>query len=167
MKLATLVLTAISLLAITISSADILPPKLIYNGSASAPAGFYRVDQALAQRGDYVLIEPPIWLGSLIERREYLPPGVPLIKSIAATAGDVVCRWNTRIFINGSFVGTARTTDKNGWQLPRWQGCQRLQDHQIFLLQRHPESFDSRYFGIIDRSRIIERATKLGFSLRK
>ncbi len=162
MKSPALILTALSVFAIASSSAEVLPLKLVYNGSPSAPAGFYRVDQTPANHGDYVLIEPPDWLRSLIAKREYLPPGIPLIKSIAATKGDVVCRWNNRIFINGNFAATAKTTDKNGWQLPRWQGCQRLQDHQVFLLQPHPMSFDSRYFGIIDRSRIIGRAAKLG-----
>ncbi len=158
---------AAALLTMAASSTNILPLKLVYNGSASAPTGFYRVDQTPAQRGDYVLIEPPEWLKNLIEERRYLPPGIPLIKQIAATKGDLVCRWGSRIFINGILATNAKIKDKNGWQLPRWQGCHQLRDHQIFLLQPHPESFDSRYFGIVDRSRVVGRATRLNFPPRQ
>ncbi|MHA7774680.1 S26 family signal peptidase [Roseibium sp. M-1] len=156
---------AACLFAMGNAGTNILPLKLVYNGSASAPTGFYRVDQMPARRGDYVLIEPPEWLKNLIEVRRYLPPGIPLIKQIAATKGDLVCRWNNRIFINGVLAANAKTKGKNGWQLPRWQGCHQLQDHQIFVLQPHPESFDSRYFGIVDRSRIVGRATRLNLPI--
>ena len=161
MRAPVLVVTIASLLTMAVASTNILPLKLVYNGSASAPTGFYRVDRMPARRGDYVLIEPPEWLKNLIEVRHYLPPGIPLIKQIAATKGDLVCRWNNRIFINGILAADAKTKDKNGWQLPRWQGCHQLQDHQFFLLQPHPESFDSRYFGIVDCSRIVGRAIRL------
>ena len=161
MRAPVLVLMAASLLMMAAASTNMLSLKLVYNGSASAPTGFYWVDQMPARRGDYVLIEPPEWLKNLIEVRRYLPPGFPLIKQIAATKGDLVCRWNRRIFINGIFAANTKTKDNKGWQLPRWQGCHQLQDHQIFLLQPHPDSFDSRYFGIVDRSRIVGRATRL------
>lgn len=166
MKAPVLVLTAISVLVLAISMVEIMPKKLAYNGSASAPIGFYWLDQSEVKIGDYVLITPPQWLRTLIEDRNYLLKGIPLIKRIVAAKGDAVCRWKTRVFINGVIAAHAKSTDSNGRQLPRWQGCRQLQDHQIFLLQKHPNSFDSRYFGPVEEAQILGRATRISLFSR-
>ncbi|AQQ05400.1 hypothetical protein B0E33_18990 [Roseibium algicola] len=167
MRTRTLIATVVSVLALAASGAHWLPLKLVYNGSASAPAGYYWVDQLPAKPGDHVLIEPPDAIRKLIEDRLYLPRGVPLIKEIAASNGDTVCRLDRDVLINGMTVAHARATDKKGRPLPNWKGCHLLAENQIFLLQQHPDSFDSRYFGIVERSRILGRATRLSVLSRK
>lgn len=163
----TLISTAVSVLALAVSGAGFLPVKLAYNGSASAPIGFYWVDDKPVANGDYVLIRPPAPVETIIETRNYLPPNAPLIKRVAAVEGDVVCRLERQISINGITVAVALPEDNAGRPMQVWQGCVVISLQQIFLLQPHPHSFDSRYFGPIARSLIIGRAVLLRWPWRK
>ena len=167
MRSLTLIATAASVLALAFSVTGFLPVKLAYNGSASAPVGFYWVDGKTATKGDYVLIRSPKAVEKMIEARHYLPPNVPLIKRIVAVEGNVVCRADERILIDGVTVAVALPKDKAGRPLPTRQGCVVLSARQIFLLQPHQESFDGRYFGPVDRSLIIGRAVRLRWPWRK
>jgi conjugative transfer signal peptidase TraF len=155
--------TAISVLALTIASVISLPKKLVYNASASAPIGFHWIDQERVSRGDYVFVRLPKRVRKLVEERRYLPPDVPLIKRVVGIAGDKICRRGQDILINGITVAVAQRSDGLGRELPKWQGCHILMKDNVFLLQDHPQSFDSRYFGPVDQRLIIGRATKLRF----
>lgn len=161
MRRLVLIGTALPILGLAIASATNLPTKLIYNGSPSAPVGFYWIDDLRAERGDYVLVRTPERVRNLVEERRYLPPDTPLIKRVAGAHGDRVCRRHREIIIDGVTVTVARYEDGLGRRMPAWTGCHILRERRVFLLQQHPESFDSRYFGPADRSLIIGRATYL------
>jgi type IV secretory pathway protease TraF len=84
-----------------------------------------------------------------------------MIKQVAALGGDTVCRAGIEIKVNGARVAHARHADGVGRALPVWRGCVQLDADQVFLLGSHPESFDSRYFGLVNRASILGRAMKL------
>src|SRR5690242_19223962 len=69
----------------------------VWNASASAPIGLYHVTHGRPlARGDLVLAIPDTSLAAFADARGYLAAGVPLVKRIAAVAGDEVCaRGNT------------------------------------------------------------------------
>jgi len=159
--------TAIPVLALAFASFSSLPKKIIYNASESAPIGFYWVDQERVSRGDYVFVRLPERVHKLVAERRYLPPDVPLIKRVVGVEGDKICRRGQEILIDGMTAAVAQMRDGQGRELPKWQGCHILTQNNIFLLQDHPHSFDSRYFGPVDRSLIIGRATRLRFLWRK
>lgn len=153
--------TALSVLALIIAAAVPMPIKLIYNGSESAPLGFYWIDHQAVNRHDYVLVQVPKHVRDLVKNRQYLPFGIPLIKSVVGVSGDTVCRNGLEIIINTVTVAVARNLDKKGRALPNWQGCHVLTAGDVFLLQDHHLSFDGRYFGPVKPSLIIGRALKL------
>jgi conjugative transfer signal peptidase TraF len=129
-------------------------PLVIYNASGSAPLGFYYVEDRLPTRGELALVKPPSLLELMIVSRGILPPSVPLVKQVTAIGGDEVCRSNEpagTIAINGKVVAEVFERDREGRPLPSWDGCIRLVDGEFFLLQPHPYSFDSRYFGPVSR----------------
>jgi len=132
-------------------------PLLVWNASASAPLGLYMLHPAaVIARGDLVLADASRNFARFAAARGYLPMGVPLVKRIAALSGDTVCSTGARITINGDFVATRLAMDADGRPLPVWQGCQRLQHGDVFLLMRAvPDSFDGRYFGLIKHSAIL------------
>lgn len=167
MRRVTTMATALSVLALAVSSLASLPTKLIYNASESAPIGFYWIDDRPAERGDYVLVRVPDRVRTLVVERGYLPPDIPLIKRVAGAGGHVVCRRNRVILIDGVTVAVAQIRDGLDREMPVWRGCHVLQERRVFLLQDHPESFDSRYFGPVDRRLIIGRATRLRLPWRK
>lgn len=163
MKRALLFGMTIPIIALGLASVTSLPTKLIYNASASAPFGFYWIDHEAISRGDYVYVRVPERVRNLIIQRGYLPPDVPLVKRVVGLDGDRICRRNDVVSVNETAVAIAKNRDGRGRKMPIWQGCHILTEHTIFLLQDHPQSFDGRYFGPVDRRLIIGRATRLRF----
>jgi conjugative transfer signal peptidase TraF len=138
-------------------------PRLIWNATPSAPVGLYRVEPATnIRRGDYVLAWLPAAARQLAAERGYLPADVPLVKRIAALAGDTICRERARITINGIAVATALQADSHGRALPHWSGCRTLGENEVFLLMPAvPDSFDGRYFGPVEATAIIGKLVPL------
>ncbi|WP_069337872.1 S26 family signal peptidase [Sphingobium yanoikuyae] len=138
-------------------------PRLIWNASASAPVGLYRVvPGAHLVRGDMVIAWAPYPARLLAARRAYLPFNVPLVKTVVAVPGDIVCARDAAILVNGRLVAQRLARDGAGRPLPRWQGCEGLGPTRYLLLMvAVPDSFDGRYFGSTERADIIGRATLL------
>jgi len=130
---------------------------LVWNATASAPTGLYRVRHDRAPgRGDLVLAVPARSLAAFAARRSYLPRGVPLVKRIAAVAGDAVCARGHEVFINGRLVAVRRAGDGQGRALPAWSGCWTLRSGDVFLLMTNVRaSFDGRYFGPTPASQVV------------
>jgi conjugative transfer signal peptidase TraF len=129
----------------------------IWNASASAPVGLYRVrhDQALL-RGRLVLANPAPSLAAFAVHRGYLPQGVPLVKRIAAVAGDRVCARGNAIFIDGHFAALRLAVDGKNRPLPAWTGCRALRSGEVLLLMADARaSFDGRYFGPTAASQVV------------
>lgn len=137
-------------------------PRLLWNATASAPVGLYRLhpDRRLTV-GDLVAVRPPAPIARVLAEGGYLPPGVPLLKRVAALAGTTVCRIGDTVTIEGNPVGTARPRDRRGRALPVWTGCRTLHAGEVILLNPHPDSLDSRYFGPFPVASVLGRATPL------
>lgn len=137
-------------------------PFLVWNASASAPIGLYRVGGIDLGTGDMVIAWPPAGARDLAARRHYLPANVPLVKRIAAEPGDTVCALGTQIFVNGRRVAERLVRDGAGQPMPWWTGCATLRRGALFLLMADsPASFDGRYFGPTGRGDIVGKATLL------
>ena len=136
-------------------------PRLIWNATASAPIGLYRIHPDRdPPTGALVAIAPPRRLANWLSTRGYLPEGVPLLKHVAAKAGQRVCRLGDVVSVDARRVATARGSDGQGRPLPAWQGCRTLQTGELLLLTpAHPDSLDGRYFGPLPASAVIGRAT--------
>lgn len=138
------------------------PVLLVWNASASAPMGLYRLHLDHApDRGEMVVARTPEPARSLAARRHYLPANVPLVKRVAARGGDRVCAARAAISINGSHAARRHRRDGAGRFMPWWSGCRRLEAGEYFLLMDDPLSFDGRYFGVTRASDILGRAELL------
>jgi type IV secretory pathway protease TraF len=112
--------------------------------------------------GDIVVAWPPPPARRLAAVRGYLPASVPLVKRVAAVAGDRICARRDRIFINGRAAARRWSRDPSGRPLPRWSGCERLARGELFLLSPGtPDAFDGRYFGITRGSELVGTARLL------
>ncbi len=137
-------------------------PRVIWNASASAPIGFWRVHPGVrVHTGDMVLAHTPDSVRLLAAERHYLPANVPLLKRVAAGSGDTVCAFGSAIIIDGRAVAKRRVADPHGRPLPWWTGCEHLRGGRLFLLMDAPDSFDGRYFGPIGDGAVIGKATPL------
>lgn len=139
------------------------PTTVIWNGSPSAPIGFYWLQPVgRLEVPDLVALDAPEPLERFVTERGYLPPDIPLIKRVVGLPGQTVCRIDRTITVDDVEIGTALESDSFGRLMPAWRGCRRIATGEIFLMNRDVEnSLDGRYFGPIPTSSIIGSAVPL------
>ena len=133
-----------------------VPPRLVYNASASLPVGWYRIQPAASWSvGKIVLAWMPATVRDLAAERGYLPRRIPMLKRVAAGPGSHVCVRDRTVWIDGKPNANVPGEDGSGRPLAAWTGCRDLLADEVFLLNAAGTSFDSRYFGPIDASYIV------------
>lgn len=138
------------------------PPRLIWNATASVPVGLYlSTPTGHLKVGDLVVFAPSPPIAALLARRGWLPPGVPLVKPVAALPGQTVCRHGELIYVDDRLRARARSRDGQGRAMPGWSGCHRLRDGEIFVLAARRDSFDGRYLGVTPLDSVTARALPL------
>ena len=129
-------------------------PFIIWNASESVPIGWYFVSKRQPENGEIAVIKPSEWVQMYAAQRGYLPSNVWLLKPIFASHPSVICRFGKHVLVDGKHVAKARHFDRKRRLLPTWKGCKTLEPDTVFVLGRHPDSFDSRYFGSVNRAQI-------------
>ena len=157
-------ITMLAAIAVVTSTMGPKPaPRFVWNASESVPIGLYAV-QPVGKLviTSLVVAMPPEPLAALLADGGYLPRGVPLVKRVLALPGLSVCRNKLLISVDGIEMGAARERDRRGRPLPVWQGCRRVAEGEVFLMNwDEPASLDGRYFGPIPVTTIIGRAEPL------
>lgn len=138
-------------------------PRVVWNASASAPLGLYRIepdrDPAV---GALVAVTPPALLAQWLAERGYLGERVPLLKHVAARPGQAVCRIGAVVSVDALPVAVALARDGRGRSLPVWQGCRTLHVGELLMLNPdHADSMDGRYFGPLPASTVLGRAVPI------
>ncbi|OCJ70570.1 S26 family signal peptidase [Agrobacterium tumefaciens] len=155
--------TYVMTMGVAIAAFVDFPKKLIWNASASTPIGLYSIAPARhLEVADLVAVRAPEPLAAFMVERGYIGRGVPLMKRVAGLPGQQVCRRDHAIAIDGMPMGDALDRDHLGRPLPVWQGCRRIGEDELFLMNWSvPDSLDGRYFGPLPTSTVIGRATPL------
>jgi type IV secretory pathway protease TraF len=135
-------------------------PLLIWNASESVPIGWYHVTKRQPVIDEIAVIKPAEWVEIYASARSYLPLQTPLLKPVRAIERSVVCRVGRYIFIDGKLAAKAKYLDTMHRMLPVWKGCRTLKFDEIFVLGLHRDSFDSRYFGPINRTQVLGIAVR-------
>jgi conjugative transfer signal peptidase TraF len=135
-------------------------PRVVWNASASAPTGLYRIEPVRdPPHGALVAVTPPAPLARWLAERGYLGERVPLLKHVAAKPGQRVCRIGAVVSVDARPVAIARERDGRGRPLPTWQGCRTLGVGELLMLNPdHADSMDGRYFGPLPASTVLGRA---------
>lgn len=141
--------------ALAATSMTISRPALVWNFSPSLPEGLYRLESQAWQKGDLVALRASGSGARLLETSRALAHGRLLLKRAVAGQGDVVCRAEDIVLINGVQAAVVKELQVAGRTLPDWSGCLTLSEDAVFLLGEHPSSFDSRYFGPVPSSDIV------------
>ena len=151
--------------ALGVAAAAVIPTstKFVWNVSASAPIGLYRIEPAeRLEVPDLVAVMPPEPLENFMVRRGYIGRDVPLLKRVIALPGQQVCRVNRAITVDDVPLGEARDRDSRDRPLPVWHGCRRVRPDELFLMNIDvPDSLDGRYFGPLPATTVIGRAIPL------
>ena len=138
-------------------------PVLLWNASPSSPIGLYAVlSPDPLHTGDMAIAWAPEDARRLAAARRYLPANVPLVKRIAAIAGDRICATRRTIFVNRRPAALRRLRDPFGRPMPWWSGCHLLRPAEFLLLSPGvSDAFDGRYFGVTGSSEIVGKARLL------
>lgn len=142
--------------ALSMAAAGGARPLLLWNRTASEPEGLYARQDEPVRVGALVAFPAPAAAFPYAKGHMDYLRRVPLLKSVAAVSGDQVCTDAGRLVINGQVRAPILKQDRRGAMLPRWTGCRRLRDGEVFVFSdRIPNSFDSRYFGPVNRDEIV------------
>jgi conjugative transfer signal peptidase TraF len=129
------------------------------NATASMPRGLWRVQaREPIERGEIVTVCPPDQADIReAAHRGYIPSGdcpggyEPLVKPVAAIAGDLVAVTPQGIAVDGNPVAGTEALAEDEARRPLHPipiGAYRVEPGEVWLLSGHdPRSFDSRYFG--------------------
>lgn len=144
--------------------------NFIINLSPSEPLGIYKIRQSQSiQRDDVVAI----CLSGKYQKtglsRGYLVTGIrcketaPLIKTVIAIPGDTVVLENNRIIVNGKvhpyITKYFDSHDRKLEVFPR--GVYRDTNAYWLIGTNSLNSWDSRYWGGVDRKQILSRVTRI------
>jgi conjugative transfer signal peptidase TraF len=155
--------TAVLSVVVATLSALALDGALI-NMTPSYPRGLYFPLGRPARRGDLVAFCPSSAVAIYGMSRGYLARGpcpsgsVPLIKRMAAAGGDQVTIGVGGVAVNRVVLKNSRPLAKDGAgrPLPQLHLSRTLPASQVMLMSDYQAaSFDSRYFGPLDRSGIL------------
>lgn len=135
------------------------------NTSDSIPKGLYRLHSGSVKKNSLVLFCPDD-RDTFREgrRRGYLERGFCkghygyLMKQVAAVAGDRVSTTLNGVYVNQSLLPFSKPQSHDGLHRPmkRWQITQyRLKSEEVLTMtNQSPLSFDSRYYGLIQKKQI-------------
>jgi type IV secretory pathway protease TraF len=141
-------------------------PFIIWNASESVPIGWYFVAKRPPKIGEIAVIKPSEWMQMYAAQRGYLPSNVWLLKPIFASHPSVICRFGKHVLVDGKHVAKANHFDKKRRLLPYWKGCRMLKPGEVFVLGKHRDSFDGRYFGAVNRDQVVGTAISFNSVLR-
>ena len=140
-----------------------IAPRLVWNASASAPIGLYDLAPPHPLTvGDLVAAMPDKPLSDFMVERGYIGRDMPLMKRVMGLPGQQVCRIGNAVTVDAMPLGEALDRDRLDRPLPVWQGCRRIADGDIFLMNADVrDSLDGRYFGPLPARAVIGKATPL------
>src|SRR2546422_9967538 len=146
-------------------------PGLRVTLSGSMPIGLYRVSSEPAARGAMVLACLPMEVAVVARSRGYVPRGTcpgataPIGKVVLAMVGDSVEVTSEGLLVNGRPVRNTKplAIDAAGRSLPRFpDGTYVVGQDEVWLYSSYSKrSFDSRYFGPLRLSCILNRVLPL------
>jgi conjugative transfer signal peptidase TraF len=155
--------TYFSVMGVAIAAFIPTPLRLVWNASASVPVGLYDLDPpSHLEIGDLVAVMPDQPLADFMVERGYIGRGVPLMKRVMGLSGQRVCRTGNAVTVDAVPLGDALDRDRLDRELPAWQGCRRIADGDIFLMNPDVrDSLDGRYFGPTPARTIIGKAAPI------
>jgi conjugative transfer signal peptidase TraF len=125
------------------------------NPTQSQPYRFFLIlKKAPFQDGDLVAFRFP---GS-----RYYEEGLLFVKEIEGMPGDhLAIREDRTAWLNGEFLDQVRAADSQGQPVEPYMYDGVIPEGRYFLYAPAPKSYDSRYYGLIERERIVGKVIPL------
>ncbi len=172
--LAKIIFALFLIIVLLIAFVDLLAGVILEKGyylnwTTSMPIGFYKMTAPdKLQRGDDVMVCLPSTIGTVGLHHEYLMPGKcpggfePIIKELIAVPGDTITLTAEAMTVGGKTY-PAHTRAKDHLDRPLTAIARgtyaNTQSYWLYGKNSPKDSWDSRYWGGVDRSSIIKLAT--------
>lgn len=138
--------------------------SLVHQLTPSMPIGWYwasPIKKPLVL-GEVVLFQPDKALKTYLVQHDWLGKRMSMMKEVYGVPGDFVCRRGNWLYMNHKKTAYIQQEYAPGKPLPQWQVCQVIaKNHYLLLALRVPNSFDGRYFGLIERQQIFAKVKQL------
>jgi len=142
---------------------DRLFSRVVFSFGRSTPYYFFLKVEKEPELWDYVVVKTPpsdpFAKGRLITKRVSCTPGRYLrISGLDYYCCEKLGSWETCVYL-----GKAKTRSKKGIPVKPFNPCGefsqvcvvKVPENAYFLVNDHPDSYDSRYLGFFDRSKIV------------
>lgn len=77
-----------------------------------------------------------------------------LLKHIACDSGDRLTSVGTEFFCNQQRIAIALKEDSKGLKMKQFEFDGEIPEGYMFLTAEHPRSYDSRYFGLLNKNTV-------------
>lgn len=121
-----------------------LPYKLFYVN---------KLDKGLFKQGDIVTFN--FW-GS-----DYYEEGFKMVKIVKCSSGSYLEVIDKDFYCDGVYLGRAKDKDKYGKQVYNFYYDGVIPEGYYFVMGTHPDSYDSRYYGLLWKGYIVGKAYPL------
>ena len=133
-------------------------PKIFYvNVTSSLPQGLYvRVSSQEIKKDDYIVYEPSEEVKKIIVRNGWGEAKHDFLKKVGAVSGEKysIDSETLAFEIDGKYFGQVYEKDTAGNELPKMRGKFEVPQGYILPVATNARSFDGRYSGAIEISRI-------------
>lgn len=133
----------------------------IVNTTHSLPRGIYRLySPENTGKGDVVVFDIPDNAEEYVHGRSYVPSIVTTMMKIVASdsIGDEIKIENQELTVNNENWGIIKKYDSQGRKVPELAIEDLKKENHLLLLSKVENSFDGRYFGVIPREKIRNKA---------
>ncbi|MEI6057003.1 MAG: conjugative transfer signal peptidase TraF [Lentisphaerota bacterium] len=132
------------------------------NITSSMPIGLYLLCEAKdLKNDDLVAVKlPPEIISQGLERGYIKTKDTILVKQLIALPGDKVIYKNNQLLVDDIYTYKCVVTAKDGQgrdMKPLKEGTYTLGNNEYLVLGKNDDSWDSRYFGPIERKNLINR----------
>ncbi len=151
------IITAFVALIIFISCKLILDAsniKLVIPESESVNGNLFLL-QDKTIKNDYVIFEY-----NKMDYKDY-HHGKLFIKRMGCDSGQHLLVTKDKVLCDGKFIATILQKNAEGNALPHYEYNGTIPNDNFFALGEHPRSFDSRYFGLVDKKQIKNTARRI------
>lgn len=123
---------------------------VLAHGESVPMTVFWRLPRSMPLKGDYVMLE--------VEHPVLGPEPIQLTKQLVCDAGDLLQLKDQGFWCNGIRLGGYVTRTGDDQPLTPFAYDGRIPQGRAFVMGTHPRSFDSRYFGLVEKSRLVRLA---------
>lgn len=110
-------------------------------------------DPQHVKRGEYVY-----FVDAELARKVGKPEVPNVFKIIRCDEGDILTVDAAKCFFcNGEYIGMAKDYSRKGEMMPQFEFNGRIPPGFMFVMGEHKDSYDSRYFGLVEKSRVVAR----------